>query len=87
MQSTDEQQANTIRLSVLGMRCAGCVQAVETALRSVPGVASADVNFADHTALVRGDAAPEALKQAVQEAGYDAAVMEGLEDLSCQEAL
>ena len=86
MTATDEQQAKTIRLSVLGMRCAGCVQTVETALQSVPGVESADVNFADHTALVRGDVVPEALKQAVQEAGYDAAVMEGLEDLSGQEA-
>lgn len=86
MQSTNEEQEKIIRLSVLGMRCAGCVQAVETALKSVAGVVSADVNFADHTALVRGDAIPEALKQAVQEAGYDAAVMEGLEDLSAQEA-
>jgi Cu+-exporting ATPase len=60
MQSTDQEQEKTIRLSVLGMRCAGCVQAVESALQSVPGVVSADVNFADHTALVRGDAARSA---------------------------
>ena len=85
MQSTDEKQAKTTRISVLGMRCAGCVQAVETALRSVPGVVSADVNFADHTALVQGDAAPALLKEALQDAGYDGAVMEGLEDLSSQE--
>ncbi|QSA98214.1 heavy metal translocating P-type ATPase [Methylococcus sp. EFPC2] len=79
------EQATSIRLSVLGMRCAGCVSAVETALREVPGVISADVNFADHTALVQGSVEPESLKKAVQEAGYDAAVMEGLEDLSGQE--
>jgi Cu+-exporting ATPase len=84
----DREQTQTVRLSVLGMRCAGCVGEVEGALRAVPGVASADVNFADHTAMVRGDANVEALKLAVKEAGFEAAVMEGLEDdISGQEEL
>ncbi len=82
----DRDQIQTVRLSVLGMRCAGCVGAVEGALRAVPGVASADVNFADHTALVSGGAEIDALKAAVREAGFDAAVMEGLEDLGGQES-
>ncbi|WP_198245024.1 heavy metal translocating P-type ATPase [methane-oxidizing endosymbiont of Gigantopelta aegis] len=69
-----------IRLSILGMSCAGCVGAVEGALKQVPGVESVNVNFANHTATVQGNVDPEQLKQAVQEAGYDAAVMEGLED-------
>ena len=77
----------TIRLSIAGMRCAGCIESVETALRATPGVESADVSFADHTALVHGEATPEALKKALQDAGYDGAVMEGLEDPSDQEAL
>ncbi len=76
----DSVQTQTVRLSVLGMRCAGCVGEVEGALRAVPGVASADVNFADHTALVKGEADIEALKSAVKEAGFEAAVMEGLDD-------
>jgi len=80
------EPTQTTRLSVLGMRCAGCVSAVEAALRSVPGVVSADVNFADHSASVLGNANAELLKAAVREAGYDAAVMEGLDDLSGQEA-
>ena len=84
----DREQTQTVRLSVLGMRCAGCVGEVEGALRAVPGVASADVNFADHTAMVRGDADVDALKLAVKEAGFEAAVMEGLEDdISGQEEL
>ena len=74
-----------LRLSILGMSCAGCVEGVETALASVDGVDSVSVNFADHTALVKGNADPELLKKSVQEAGYDAAVMEGLEDPSEQE--
>jgi len=81
-----EKASEERRLSILGMRCAGCVSAVEGALASVPGVTSVSVNFADHSALVAGHADPEALKQAVKEAGYDAAVMEGLEDPSEQEA-
>jgi len=85
MSNEDQNSAQTVRLSVLGMRCAGCVSAVEGALRAVPGVAGADVNFADHTALVLGDADIEALKRAVREAGFDAAVMEGLDDLGGQE--
>jgi Cu+-exporting ATPase len=74
-----------LRLSILGMRCAGCVSAVESALAAVEGVTSVNVNFADHSAVVKGDADPELLKQAVKAAGYDAAVMEGLEDPSAQE--
>jgi Cu+-exporting ATPase len=62
------------------------VSAVEAALRSVPGVVSADVNFADHSASVLGHVNADLLKAAVREAGYDAAVMEGLDDLSGQEA-
>ncbi|MGR9044413.1 MAG: heavy metal translocating P-type ATPase [Gammaproteobacteria bacterium] len=74
-----------IRLSVLGMRCAGCVSAVENALASVDGVTAVTVNFADHSALVKGAADAELLKQAVKAAGYDAAVMEGFEDPAEQE--
>lgn len=85
MSHSELHTSTTIRLSVLGMRCAGCVSAVEGALRAVPGVLSADVNFADHTATVRGEVDSERLKQAVVEAGYDAAVMEGLEDLGEQD--
>ncbi len=81
-----EEGSEALRLSILGMRCAGCVSAVEGALAAVEGVASVSVNFADHSAMVTGSADPDALTQAVKSAGYDAAVMEGLEDPSEQEA-
>ncbi|MCX7101726.1 MAG: heavy metal translocating P-type ATPase [Methylobacter sp.] len=80
-----EDSSDSLRLSILGMRCAGCVSSVESALKTVIGVTSVTVNFADHTAYVKGIAAPEALTRALKEAGYDAAVMEGLEDPSEQE--
>ncbi len=88
---TDEQQTdtNTIQLSIAGMTCAGCVKSVEDALKVVPNVQSASVNFADHTASVdvQPDFNSELLLDAVREAGYDAAIMQGLSDLSQQEGL
>lgn len=80
-----KETANEIQLSILGMRCAGCVSAIESALAAVEGVSSVSVNFADHTATIQGQANPDTLKQAAKEAGYDAAVMEGIEDPSEQE--
>ena len=68
------------RLSIGGMSCAGCVASVERALRGVPGVSEAAVNFAEHTATVAGAVRAEALVQAVRAAGYEAAVLAGDED-------
>lgn len=84
MMATEENNG-TIQLSILGMRCAGCVSAVEGALAAVDGVTSVTVNYADHSATVQGNADVGRLTQAVKQAGYDAAVMEGLEDPSIQE--
>jgi Cu+-exporting ATPase len=80
-----EETPNEFRLSILGMSCAGCVSAVEGALSEVAGVTAVSVNFADHSAEVKGLADPELLIKAVKEAGYDAALMEGLEDTAEQE--
>jgi Cu+-exporting ATPase len=81
-----QKASEELRLSILGMRCAGCVSAVESALAAVDGVTSVSVNFADHSAMVKGHANPDVLKQVVKAAGYEAAVMEGLEDTGQQEA-
>lgn len=59
-------------LAIDGMRCAGCVSAVENALRAVEGVQEAHVNFATRTASVRGSAAVATLISAVIKAGYSA---------------
>ncbi len=71
---------NVKRLSIAGMSCAGCVATVENALKSVPGVGEASVNFAEHTASVTGAVEAKALIAAVKAAGYDAADLRGLED-------
>ncbi len=63
-------------LEVEGMTCAACANRVEHALSQTPGVSQAAVNFATKKARVEYDPAlttPEALTQAVQDAGYDIA--------------
>ena len=67
---------------VQGMGCAACVARVEGALKSAPGVCDASVSLASNSALVEFDNAvttPEALRKAVQDAGYDL-LTEGGED-------
>ena len=61
-------------LAITGMTCASCVMSVESALRSVPGVVSADVNLATERAAVRLDAAADMgrVVPAVERAGYGA---------------
>ena len=79
-------EATTHRLSISGMSCAGCVATVENALKNVPGVQEANVNFAEHTATVQGSVAPTALVEAVKQVGYGAAELRGLEDEAEKEA-
>ena len=70
----------TIQLSIGGMSCAGCVASVERILQAVPGVESAAVNFAEHTAEVSGSASVQAVVDAVVSGGYEAAELKGTED-------
>jgi len=75
-----------IRLSIGSMSCAGCVASVEKALNSVAGVERATVNFAEHTAEVHGNADVTALCQAVVDAGYEAAELQGTESIKDKQA-
>src|SRR5690606_18020220 len=61
-----------IALAVSGATCASCVNTIEKALMSVPGVTHAHMNLADNTATASGDADPQVLVQAVESAGYGA---------------
>ena len=73
MNKPDTQE--TILLSVNGMSCAGCVRTVEAALKDVPGVQIASVNFAGQTAAVTGETLASSLIRAVNDAGYDARLL------------
>ncbi|MFQ5469759.1 MAG: heavy metal translocating P-type ATPase [Gammaproteobacteria bacterium] len=82
---SSENHEKVYRLSITGMSCAGCVASVERALNSVVGVSEVTVNFADHTALVKGDINSDELVTAVTKAGYDALVLAGEDDESEKE--
>ena len=57
------------KLTIDGMMCQHCVAHVSKALNSLPGV-TASVDLDTKTATVSGTASDEALKKAVEEAGY-----------------
>ena len=60
-------------LKITGMGCASCVGRVEGALRDVPGVETASVNFATKSAQVAFDGPVSALTKALDVAGYHVA--------------
>jgi P-type Cu2+ transporter len=71
-----ETSLQALALDVNGMKCAGCVRAVETALTQVNGVISANVNLVTEVATVQHDSATPAaalaqtLAQTLTDAGF-----------------
>lgn len=66
----------TITLPVKGMTCMGCVASVKRVLSGINGVAGAEVSLEKAQAEVTydpGKASLEALKTAIEDAGYDVA--------------
>jgi copper ion binding protein len=78
-----------IELPVAGLSCQKCVQAVESALRAVPGVGRATVNLAGGRVFVEYDPAQttlSALQEAVKAAGYRVGTAKarfGIRDITC----
>jgi copper chaperone len=62
----------TISITVQGMSCGGCEQAVEEALGSVAGVTDATADRETNSATVEGVTDTAELVAAVEEAGYEA---------------
>lgn len=65
----------TATIIVKGMSCGGCVKSVTKALTNVDGVQDAKVDLQGAKATITFDEAlttVEALKEAVEDAGYDA---------------
>ncbi|RAR63656.1 heavy metal translocating P-type ATPase [Halomonas sp. I5-271120] len=79
-------QTSSVRLSLSGMTCASCVKSVQQALDRTPGVTAAEVNFASHTAQVRGSASAQSLVEAVESAGYGASPIEDLRQAEARRA-
>ena len=69
----------TVTLAVDGMSCSSCPYIVRTVLREVPGVARAEVSYAERTAVVTFDDAETtvaALTQATAGVGFPSRVIE-----------
>ncbi len=58
-------------ISIEGMHCMHCVGAVTEALKAVEGVTSVTVNLEAKNAVVEGTATDAALKEAVEDTGFD----------------
>jgi P-type Cu2+ transporter len=65
----------TVAIDITGMKCAGCVRAVENALSACDGVVSATVNLATEVATVRYEQQtinPDQLAETLTHAGFPA---------------
>ena len=64
-----EQKTMEKKVVIEGMMCQNCRKHVDKALNAIPG-ASATVDLDSKTAVVTGDVADDAIRAAVEEAGY-----------------
>jgi copper chaperone len=65
---------NNITLNVEGMSCSHCVNAVTKAVTALPGVSGVNVSLEGKTVTVDYDAdqvSLDAIKEAIEEEGYD----------------
>lgn len=72
----------TKKYRVEGMSCASCAAASRTVLASLPGVSAAEVNYANHTALISYDESSVnygRMREALKKIGYDLQLTEGEE--------
>lgn len=82
MNTSAHKSNHTYHLALSGISCASCVSTIEKALKSVPGVKDAQLNFAEKTASVSTtrDIHVNVLINAIKQAGYDASVINNLEE-------
>lgn len=62
-----------LELNLPGMTCGGCARGVTAAIKSVDPAAEVVTDVPGRTVRVESSAKPEAIKAAVEEAGYTAA--------------
>lgn len=74
--SEHSSHSKTVELNIEGAGCASCVGKIEGALKGVSGVESAEMNFADRTVTVKGSANTDTMIEAVENAGYQASLIE-----------
>lgn len=67
----------TLHVDITGMHCSACSTAIETALRKLKGVSSAEVNLLTHTAQVEYAAeitGPRDIISEIEDCGFDASL-------------
>src|SRR4051812_36135601 len=69
----EEEPMSEILLTVPDMSCDHCVRAISSEVAVVPGVETVDVRLDWKTVRVTGTASEAAIREAVVEAGYEAA--------------
>lgn len=69
-------QTNKFKLSIVGMTCVNCSNAIERATSKIDGVKSANVNFSLGIGefVVRDESTIDAIKQKIQKLGYEIAI-------------
>uniref|UniRef100_A0A3B3BK30 P-type Cu(+) transporter n=1 Tax=Oryzias melastigma TaxID=30732 RepID=A0A3B3BK30_ORYME len=70
---------STVSIHIEGMTCNSCVQSIEGMISQRKGVVSAQVSLADHQGIFEYDpllTSPEELREAVEDMGFDAFLLE-----------
>lgn len=58
-------------ISISGMHCSHCVNAVTEALKALPGITSASVSLEKNEAVIEGNVPDNLLKEAIEDIGFD----------------
>ncbi len=65
------------KIQIEGMRCNHCTSSVQEALESISGISEVEVRLDEKCAIVSGDVSDEAIKEAIDDIGFDVvAIME-----------
>ncbi len=86
---THQASEEVLGFSISGMHCASCASTIETALKALPGVEAAGVNFTTREASVvlkeASELRPEKIIQSIEKLGYQAQLLSEQEDWLDQE--
>lgn len=66
------------KIMIEGMSCGHCVKHVEEALGELSAVSTVEVNLEGKYAVIEGAAEDTAIKEAIDEAGYDVVSIENI---------
>ncbi|OKH78484.1 hypothetical protein EB73_38385 [Mycobacterium sp. SWH-M3] len=69
------EPTSTVTVTVSGMTCGHCVSSVREEIGGIPGVTAVDVDLASGRVTIASEGAVDqgAIKEAVEEAGYELA--------------